>query len=34
MSFTSDAIATGDIVVVAFLDSRLEEVVVLGKKAS
>ena len=32
--FTSDVIAAGDIVVVAFLDSRLEEVVVLGKKVS
>lgn len=32
--FTSDEIVKGDIVAVAFLDSRLEEVVVLGKKAS
>ena len=31
--FTSDAIATNDVVLVAFLDSRLEEVVILGKKA-
>lgn len=30
--FTSDEIIAGDVVVVAFLDARLEEVVVLGKK--
>lgn len=32
--FTADEIDKGDIVVVAFLDSRLEEAVILGKKAS
>lgn len=31
--FTADILETDDIVVVAFLDSRLEEVVILGKKA-
>lgn len=32
--FTSDEISAGDTVVVAFLDSRLDEAVVLGKRAT
>ena len=31
--FTADELETNDVVLVAFLDSRLEEVVILGKKA-
>lgn len=31
--FTAEELITNDVVVVAFLDSRLEEVVILGKKA-
>lgn len=32
--FTSEELNKGDVVVVAFLDSRLEELVILGKRAS